>query len=759
MNDIVSLKYIPTELKYNGLWCYWKLCETGKVPINVITGKLAKSNDPSTFVTYPILLNNIHKYLLEDKKSGLGLGIFKGFSAIDIDHCIDENGHISEMAEDIISQAKSYTEISPSGTGIRIIFKTSVKINKDEFYIQNHKLGLEIYISDNTNKFVTITGNIYRSDLNQIREFDITDILNKYMQKPDIKKSKPDISKFNHDEVINLNLEQIFEKDSKLKELWFSKAPGSGADENQRDASLCCKLSYYLKGNVHEIERYFKMSPYYESKDELHKKKWERPDYVASTINGALSIVGPVLVDVKKYELNDTGNAHKFVEMFGDILRYNTDNDIWMIWNGKYWQYDISKSVKNYVEILAEKMLYDCNNEFDLNTKQKMIKNLEHIYSSSGKNNLLEEAKHLPGIPVTNEMFDKDPYLLCTESGVINLKTQEIQEFNKEDMISNTTTFEIDTENKPKLFEKFLMELCNNNKELFHFLHKAFGYSITNSTREQKMFILKGDGNNGKSLLLDVVKTCIGAYGITCKPQFLTEQNFGTNNTEEVARLKGKRMAVIEEIKAGDKMDEQLVKSYTSGIGNQVARFLYGHNFEFLLTCKLWMATNYEPIIRGIDKGIWRRICLIPIEVDFTGREDKDLREKLLKEAPQILGWLLEGYKLYMKEGLDEPEIVKNATDNYRQESDIVAQWISECCEVNPNYFERSSILFENHNYYCKQRELKTNITIFGRNMAKKFRKERYPEGIVYIGLRIRKDQANLKKKVIYDNVNVEKDY
>ena len=99
------------------------------------------------------------------------------------------------------------------------------------------------------------------------------------------------------------------------------------------------------------------------------------------------------------------------------------------------------------------------------------------------------------------------------------------------------------------------------------------------------------------------------------------------------------------------------------------------------------------------------------------------------------------------------------ATENYRQESDIVAQWISECCELDPNYFERSNVLFENHNYYCKQRELKTNITIFGRNMGKKFRKERYPEGNVYIGLRIRKDQENLKKKVLYDSINVEKDY
>ena len=134
MQDNIALKNIPNELKLNALWCGWKLTEKGKEPFNLSTGYHAKSNDETTFSTYPILLNNIHKYLKYDGEKqigGIGLGIFRGYSAIDIDHCVND-GNISEMAKDIIDYCNSYTEYSPSKTGIRIIFKTQTKIDKND---------------------------------------------------------------------------------------------------------------------------------------------------------------------------------------------------------------------------------------------------------------------------------------------------------------------------------------------------------------------------------------------------------------------------------------------------------------------------------------------------------------------------------------------------------------------------------------------------------------------------------------------------
>ena len=744
MIDVASLKELPAELKFNALWCCWKLTDKGKEPYNPTTDKHAKSNDPTTFVTYPVLLSNVHKYLKFNdtgkQVGGVGLGIFRGYSAIDIDHCVDEDGNVSEMARDIIDFCDSYTEYSPSKTGIRIIFKTNVKIDKTVYYINNHSNGLEIYISDNTNKYVSITGNKLSGD--RINEIDITYILDKYMKKG------------------VFNIDKILKKDTKLAELWNKQAPGSHADESETDMRLCCKLAYYLKNDESLIKQYFEMSPYFQSKDAEHKLKWNNDSYALQTIKSAVSYVGvqqplPINSD-KKYDLNDTGNAHRFIDMFGNDLRYNVDNKIWMIWNGNYWQADISESVKNYIEILAESMLYEVSNINDMNERIRAIRNIEDIYSSGGKESLLKEARHFTGVPVTNEDFDRDKYFICTQSGTINLETEEIQANQRSNMISMTTGCEISNE-PPKQFLKFISEMFAND-EVVHFVHKALGYSMTDSAREQCMFILHGDGNNGKSLLLDIVKNALGSYAITSKPQLLTEQKFGTQNSEEIARLKGKRFVAVEEIKEGDKLDEQLVKSLTSGIGNQVARFLYGNSFEFPFKGKIWMATNYEPVIRGTDKGIWRRIIKIPVPTDFTGREDKDLRDKLLAELPQILGWLLEGYKLYRKEGLEKPDVIKQATADYRENMDIVQQWINECCECKPDYFERANTLYDNFRAFCLRRDQRTNQTMFGRNLGKKFKKYNSGSGIVYIGIRLKKNAEDLAKKVAYEQTSVSED-
>ena len=740
MNELASLKNIPNELKLNGLWCGWRLTDKGKIPFNLLTGQYAKSNDESTFSSYPTLLNNIHKYLKYNENGkqlgGVGLGVFRGYSAIDIDHCIDENGQMSEMALDIITFCNSYTEFSPSKTGIRIIFKTQVKIDKEQYYINNSNLGLEIYISDNTNKFVSITGNKISGDA--INEVDITYILNKYMLRG------------------QLNIDKILKKDEKLAALWNKKAPGSHADESETDMALCCKLAYYLKNNEALVKQYFEMSPYFKSKDAEHKKKWAS-GYDTETIRGANKYIGDVSsmpVKTNLYDLNDTGNAHKFIDMFGEDLRYNIDNQCWMIWNGKFWQYDVQEYVKNYIEVLAEKMLFETNNIYDMNERVRCIKNIEHIYSSAGKESLLKEARHLQGVPITNAELDNNPWLLCTESGIIDLKTGNVRDFSREDYISMTTGWEIDTENEPVLFNKFINEIFDN-KEVVHYVHKALAYSVTNLTREQCMFILKGDGNNGKSLLLDIINSVLGSYGVTSKPQLLTESNYGTQNSEEIARLKGKRFCAVEEIKAGDRMDEQLVKSLTSGIGKQVARFLYKNSFEFTVTCKFWMATNYEPVIKGSDKGIWRRLRLIPVPTDFTSREDKDLRDKLLTEAPQILGWLINGLKLYMEEGLEEPKAVSDATNEYKEEMDVVQQWVNEYCECKPSYFERANVLYDNFRAFCQRRDQRTNQTVFGRNLGKKFKKYNSGEGIVYIGLRLKQGASDLEKRVNYEQVKV----
>jgi hypothetical protein len=186
-------EFLPDELKKFGLFCGWKLTERGKIPFNLITGSNAKSNDRSTFCGWDKAESLVKQYIEKvDGKmlGGLGLGIFNGFSAVDIDHCVDK-GKINDFAQGLIDYFQSYTEFSPSGTGIRIIFKTDDKVDKEKFYINNSKIGLEIYVEGSTNKFVTLTGNAINSYLTDIVKVDIKPILNQYMTKTAVAPNRP----------------------------------------------------------------------------------------------------------------------------------------------------------------------------------------------------------------------------------------------------------------------------------------------------------------------------------------------------------------------------------------------------------------------------------------------------------------------------------------------------------------------------------------------------------------------------------------
>lgn len=760
MEEILSLKRIPNELKIGGLWCGWKLTKKGKVPFNLKNGGFAKSNDPATFVTYPVLLQHAHEYIAYDEEGamigGIGLGIFNGFSAIDIDHCVSDEGEISTLAKELIEFIDSYTEFSPSKHGIRIIFKTKTKIDKLKYYVNNQRLGLEIYISDNTNKFVTITGNAI-SEINKgINECNIQKILDKYMQKGD-------------------PLDIALEKDDKLRMLWNSRASGSHGNESETDMALCCKLAFYLKSDFNAIDDAFQRSPYFASKDEEHRDKWlKRRDYRLMTINNAINMTASSVSQftIKKesnqpqiyYAPTDTGNARRLVDKYGSIIRYNVDNKRWMIYNGKFWVDDRNISIKRFAELIAEDAQYEAFKEDDIDKKKEKLKNANRMFSSAGKEAMLKEAQHLLNIPVSNDDFDKNPYLLCCNNGVVNLKTGELQAHKPDFMCSMTTKHDIDFENEPVLFNQFLDTTYSSDKELIDYVLGIFAYGLTGLTREQSMFQFYGNGRNGKSLLLELMSRCMGDYAMASKPALICEDRWGRSaDPSEVASLKGKRMIFVEEPKQTDKIDESVVKNLTSGLGKIKACFKYANPFEFVFTGKIFVATNYELITRATDYGFWRRQHLIRHEHIITDEEDdRDLINKLTNEIPQILGLLVKRCVRYLKEGyLIKPQKVVEWVEDYKTEMDIIAQWVERNCEEGsgPDFYTPSGELYENFVAFAKKnKEYEMTATLFGRNLSKKFKKKRLGKGIVYIGIKIRKEAEDLSRQIAFEEIKIKEE-
>ena len=246
------------------------------------------------------------------------------------------------------------------------------------------------------------------------------------------------------------------------------------------------------------------------------------------------------------------------------------------------------------------------------------------------------------------------------------------------------------------------MQIFNNDLQLIHFVQKAMGYSLSGNVSEQCLFILWGTGANGKSTFLNVLQYLFGDYA--CSTMIETFMKKNSEQSNDLARLKGARLVTTSEVEQGKALSESLIKQIT-GEDELTARFLYGEYFSFKPTFKIFMATNHKPKIKGADNGIWRRIKMIPFTVTIPPeRRDKNLSDKLIAENSGILNWLIKGYAMWKKEGLkDEPDAVREANEEYRFDMDSVGTFITECFEIDASLKWRldNKMLYDTYLKWC----------------------------------------------------------
>ncbi len=376
---------------------------------------------------------------------------------------------------------------------------------------------------------------------------------------------------------------------------------------------------------------------------------------------------------------SDTYNAKVFHEILGDKIRWCKDYGGWFIFNGKYWEKDGNERIKKYAmmasEEIAERMRVIGN---------KTRPNLNKIHTEQGMNAMVSCAKSLMGCAV--EDFDRNEFLFNCSNGTYDLSRDIFNEFNPEDLLTKKANVEYDIHAEAPRWKQFLDEIFLGDAELIEYIQRVVGYSMTAFTKEQCMFILYGHGRNGKNIFMEAIAGVLGDYAMNCpSSMFVQKQNPGIPN--DVARLKGARFVSASETNHNVNMDEELIKQLT---GNKTitARFLNREYFDFEATFKIFLATNHKPNIRGTDTGIWRRIQMIPFRLDITeAQEDKELGAKLYEERSGIFNWMIEGYNKWSKTRLSTPEVIKTATQLYREEEDDIGQFIKLECVIDKGGF------------------------------------------------------------------------
>ena len=745
---ITKTENIPAELRKLKQWVCWVGAD--KIPKNPFNGRNAKSNDSSTWGTFEQACKACESFHLD----GIGFMFDNGYFGVDLDHCLDR----LDFCDEFVDSLQSYTEISKSGTGIHIICKGELPAGS------RRKNGVEMYSSG---RYFICTGNLYNEKYREVKNCteSIKPLHEKYLSS--------ELPKFEYErvETVSFSDQEVIDKARNCKTgylfniLYSGNWQGVYSSQSEADLALCNQLAFWTQKNAKQMDRIFQTSGL--MRDKWHEKRGDKT-YGEITIakailncvevyqpkkhdekdlalalfrNGQMGVVEPE--EKKKYDMTDTGNAHRLFDKFSTIVRYSYNRKKWLYWDSKMWRIDEGSEIKKLADSVCEDIKHEAILEQDEKTQLEMLKWASRTASSKGKDNMIKECQHLDGIPASPDDFDAYTDFINCQNGIVNLRNGELFPHDSNFMMSKITACEYDESGKkPELWLKFLDDVTNHNKELQDYIQKCVGYSLSGSTREQCAYFLYGMGNNGKSTFLDTIADMLGGYASNAQPETIMMKKWGGEGANsDIARLKSARFVTSEEPTEGVRLNEGLLKQLTGG-SKVTCRFLYGDEFEYMPEFKIWIATNHKPIIRGTDFGIWRRIKLIPFEVNIPmGKVDKLLKYKLRKEYPQIMRWAVEGCIKWQKEGITEPKCVLDAVKEYKQEMDLLAGFLEQCIVIDYDCKEKipASELFRYYSKWAKENnEYEMSSKKFFREVGKKLPdKGRDSRGVFYTSIRM----------------------
>jgi putative DNA primase/helicase len=314
---------------------------------------------------------------------------------------------------------------------------------------------------------------------------------------------------------------------------------------------------------------------------------------------------------------------------------------------------------------------------------------------------MISLAASEPKIAIQPDELDQDPWSLNVLNGTVDLRTGKLRAHDRDDWITKLVPVAYDATTPAPLWNAHL-ERVLPDAELRAFFERAVGYSLTGLTIEQVMFILWGGGANGKSVTVETILGLLGDYACKTPSETLLARREGSI-PNDIARLQGARFVSSVEMEENRRLAESRIKELTGG-DTVTARFMRAEFFDFRPVCKLWMATNHKPVVRGTDLAIWRRLRLVPFTVTIPESErDHHLLEKLRGELPGILAWAVEGCLAWQREGLNPPEAVLLATKTYREEEDVLGAFLQERCVLGVGHWVFAGNLYRAYGGWCER--------------------------------------------------------
>jgi putative DNA primase/helicase len=676
------------------------------------------------------------------------------FWFLDIDGALQSDNTWSDLAKNLCERFPgAAVEVSSSGRGLHIIGTGKAPPHG----CKNTAHGIELYTAD---RWVALTGTGITGSAATDHTQALAALVAEYFPPSAsadhaewITEPRPECNVPGDDQVI---IDRMM-NDRRPAAIWGSKASFSDLwtantdalakfypskdsdpyDASSADLALANAVIYHVGGDCARAESIMRQSA-------LVRPKWDRVDYMQDfTILKALSgrkkfHIWPAKVPAGTnsegmpreaeplpqalHLATDQRNVDRIIAAYGTRL-LSVGGQLYA-WSGRHWEPDTGLAQRfagNLSRIVAEERE---RAQAQLDEMAKMPEKpdgeryamLEAIVASllkwgpkcemaATQNAALKML--IKAVKIDADKLDANPLLINLENGTYNVETGQLQPHNPLDYITKIAPVKFDPAATCPRFDQFLTEVFDS-EPVGDFSMRWFGYCATGETKEQFVVIHWGQGANGKGTLIwKCIAPILGDYAGAGAPGLLTAKNEDQRHPAEIADLFGKRMVTCSESDEGATLREGFVKQ-ASGEDKMKGRFLHGQFFEFNPTHKLQLMTNKKPVVKGTDHGIWRRLLMLPYLNRFgtpaqiaageaNKPRDNDLDAALRAEWPGILNRIIEGARAYKAGGLAPPPTVLDASVAYRQEQDLVGEYVREELALDINARTDSATLYAHY--------------------------------------------------------------
>jgi len=712
-----SVYQAPGELRTIDQFVCWQEedrdGDVTKVPYSVHGGR-ASSTNPKTWAPFEAAI----AYAEERSMSGVGFVFTEDdpFAGIDIDKCRNsETGSVAPWAQKIVDALDSYTEVSPSGTGLHIFVKATLPG-------QNNRKGpVEMYESG---RYFTLTGKHLDGTPTEIHERqDVLERLYRHVFKIEKASSatnghKRRTASLDVGDEDLLALAKQAKNGEKFSRLWRGDTSDYAGDDSRADLALCSLLAFWTDGDTERMDHLFRQSA-------LMREKWNRHDYRERTFNRVLEGRTEFYQPGEKVSANGNGPQPKKAAGKPSPPTHDELRDRWIEGNphhahglGEWRRYEAGTwptvsetSVKAEISGIIEA------------AKPEGVKPTASILAS------VTELTRIR-IYVADERWDADPDILVCKNGALRISTGELGDHQPRHYATSAVPYKYDPDARPAIWEYFLRNTVPTAANL---LQEFAGYALTTEMAHELAVWLFGPPGSGKSTFIAGLAAMLGHRAGILGLADLERSRF------TLADLPGKTLVVASEQPSSYLASTNTLNAIISGEPLQVER-KYHDPFTVIPKAKVCWAMNELPRVADANSGLFRRVKVVAFPALHENERDPEIKRAIATEGAGILNWALEGLRRLRERGYFEvPAGVEDATEQFREHNDVPALFVEDRCIKEPNAEAQAAKLYREYKYWCEENghrpQSSTRVASDWQRLG--FERKRTMSGTVYQGLRV----------------------